>query len=94
MKKSRETIRGALRLIIIIILIIWFLESNACGGIREIVASYLSFFHGKREVFSNIFIGILGSAVLLTFNEVLNYIYEKRNYNLEYWNYIKNGMKK
>lgn len=78
MKKSKETIRESLRLIFIIILIIWFLESNVCRGIREFVASYFSFFHGKREILSNIFIGILGSAVLLAFNEVLNYIHEKK----------------
>ena len=78
MKKSKDTIRQTLRLIFIITLIICFLESNVCRGIREFVASNFSFFQGKREILSNIFIGILGSAVLLAFSEVLNYIHEKK----------------
>lgn len=82
MKKSKETIKQSLRLIFIVVLILWFLESNRWGEVRAFVASNFSFFQGKREIFSNIFIGILGSAVLLAFGEIINYFQEKRRLEL------------
>lgn len=83
MKKSKETIRKTLILILILLLAIFLLESNSVYQIRTFVASIIPFFQGKRVLFSNILIGILGSAIILVFGEVISYRHEKQQLHLE-----------
>lgn len=83
MKNSREIIMQTLRLIIVALGVILFLESDSCELIRRFVASNISFLQGKRETISNIFIGILGSAILMVFGEFINYFQEKRRLEVE-----------
>ena len=83
MKKSKETIRKTLILILVLLLAIFLLESNSVYQIRTFVASIIPFFQGKRLLFSNILIGILGSAIILVFGEIITYRHEKQELQLE-----------
>lgn len=83
MKKSKETIRKTLILIVLLLLTLALLESNSFYKIRTFVASTIPFFQGKRVLFSNILIGILGSAIILVFGEIITYRHEKQQLHLE-----------
>ena len=72
MRRSKEIITQAIRLIILISIILFFLQSNICKTIRSAFSTYIFSFHGKCETISNIFIGILSSGILLIFSEIIN----------------------
>ena len=78
MRKSKDIIKKSAILIGVLLLFIFFLEDDSYKKIRELLASEIIFFQGKRILFSNILVGILGSAILLFLGEVINYFQEKR----------------
>lgn len=73
MRKSKSIIIKSCWLIIFTIICIFLLEANSLSNLRLFFATHISFFQGKRALFSNILIGILGSAVLTLFCEVIEY---------------------
>lgn len=77
MRKSRNIIKNTLRLIVFLLFCIWILECDYFIMMREFVSSILPFFQGRRNFLSNIFIGILCSAMILVFGEMFNYFEEK-----------------
>lgn len=78
MEKSKRTLTKTRKIIFCSILIIMFLESDYFAPIRATVSSFLVFFQGKGTLISNIFIGILGSAVLTYVSEKAEYKVVKR----------------
>ena len=83
MRRSKEIITQAIRLIILISIILFFLQSNICKTIRSAFSTYIFSFHGKCETISNIFIGILSSGILLIFSEIIKYFQDKRRIEIE-----------
>lgn len=73
MRKSKSIIIKSCWLITFSIICIFFLEANSLSDFRRLLASQITFFQGKRALFSNILIGILGSAVLTLFCEIIEY---------------------
>lgn len=82
MEKSRKLIKYSTRLICVVVLILIFLESDLFKENRYFLVSYFKLFSGKGEIISNIFIGILGSTILLDFGEIINYFQEKGELHL------------
>lgn len=73
MRKSKSIIIKSCWLITFSIICIFLLEANSLSNLRRFFATYIVFFQGKRVLFSNISIGILGSAVLTLFCEIIEY---------------------
>lgn len=83
MKKSKEIIKKTLLLIFILLAFLVLLESNLFYPLRNFVSTIIPFFHGKRALFSNILIGILGSSIVLIFGELITYHYEKQKLHVD-----------
>lgn len=73
MQKSKELIFKCNRLIFMSVIIILILESESLAPVRGMVTDKIVFLKGKGTLVSNIFIGILGSAVLTCLNEIMEY---------------------
>jgi len=73
MRKSKSIIVKSCWLITFSIICIFLLEANSLSDFRRFLATQITFFQGKRALFSNILIGILGSTVLTLFCEIIEY---------------------
>ena len=79
MEKCRDTIRKMIRLIIMLSICIILLEANSLDDFRNSLVMYIPILDGKREIISNIFIGIWGGSALALLNELIEYQHLKKN---------------
>ena len=79
MEKSKNVIFKMIRFVIMLSVCIIFLEADILKNFRNNIAICFPFFNGKKEILSNIFIGIWGSTLLTIFNELIEYSHSKKN---------------
>lgn len=73
MEKEKKLINRSCKIIFMSLIIIAFIEMENWAPVRVFIVNKCNFFKGKGNLLSNIFIGILGSAILTCICELTEY---------------------
>lgn len=83
MKRAKDVLRKLSFIIIVSLILIILLESENLYNLRSSVVLIVPFLNGKRELLSNVFLGIFASAFCMYIGEVLNFKHMKKDLERE-----------
>lgn len=83
MKRAIDVLRKLSFIILVSLIIIILLESEKLYNLRSSLVLIVPFLNGKRELLSNIFLGIFASALCMYIGEVVNFKHMKKDLERE-----------